>query len=323
MVFRFEGKQGVGFLPAFAAAMGTSVENGYVYFPEMLGKGYFRGLDLHPQLKMMVRKYELYEDLVISRKAMENGENTIVLAFHDFYTEGELRAEPRMLNPLPAAQMTTAGINYEDFFPVHSHVNTLVVSIHLDFLQSLLKPKEDHELLKTIFSSQQPFLYEAFVSPEMKEVVLTVLKAKIPDSLSNFYFRVKAEELVYLFFAELLKREEIKGYPINETDVKLIYKIRDGLMKDLSVPPKLPDLALAIGMSESKMKKLFVQVFGASIYNYYQTLRMNAAARLLSERTQSVSEIGYLLGFTNLSHFSRLFEKHHGLKPKQYSKHQI
>lgn len=320
MVFRFDGKKGVGFLTAFAEAIGSQVEDGYLYFPPQLGKGYFRGFDLHPQLKMMIRKYELYEDLVISRKAMEDGENTIVLAFHNFYTEAELKADQSIQSQLPAVQITSAGVNYEDFFPIHSHVNTVLISIHTDFLSSLLKPKEGDDFLKTILSSNQAFLYEAFISPEMQEVVIQVLKAKIAPNLSDFYFRIKAEELVYLFFSELLKRELRSGYPINEADVKLIYGIRDGLTKDLSIPPKLPELARANGMSESKMKKLFLQIFGTSIYNYYQTLRMKAAARLLSDKGQSVAEIGYLLGFTNLSHFSRLFEKHYGLKPKQYSK---
>ena len=47
---------------------------------------------------------------------------------------------------------------------------------------------------------------------------------------------------------------------------------------------------------------------------------MQHAASLLREKGLSVSEAGYELGFSNLSHFSRLFEKLIGSKPKQYSK---
>ena len=43
---------------------------------------------------------------------------------------------------------------------------------------------------------------------------------------------------------------------------------------------------------------------------------MAEAARLLARL--SVSETGYQLGFTNLSHFTRLFERHFQMKPKQY-----
>ncbi|MBT2622581.1 helix-turn-helix domain-containing protein [Chryseobacterium sp. ISL-6] len=55
------------------------------------------------------------------------------------------------------------------------------------------------------------------------------------------------------------------------------------------------------------------------IYDYYQHLRMKEAARLLRDEKLSVSEAGYQMGFENLSHFSRVFEKHIGQKPKKYS----
>lgn len=43
---------------------------------------------------------------------------------------------------------------------------------------------------------------------------------------------------------------------------------------------------------------------------------MEAAKQQLTHR--SVSEVGHQLGFTNLSHFTRLFARHHGCKPKHY-----
>lgn len=74
-------------------------------------------------------------------------------------------------------------------------------------------------------------------------------------------------------------------------------------------------------MSESKLNRVFRQIFGNSIYNYYQNLRVNEAAYLIKEEKLSVSEAGYRLGFTNLSHFTRIFERHLGLKPKKYAQH--
>jgi len=46
---------------------------------------------------------------------------------------------------------------------------------------------------------------------------------------------------------------------------------------------------------------------------------MQKAAQLLKEKRLSVSDVGYELGFTNLSHFSRVFERYTGIKPKKYS----
>jgi len=95
--------------------------------------------------------------------------------------------------------------------------------------------------------------------------------------------------------------------------------IRTAILSDLSVPPSLPGLAKMAGFSETKMKDLFKQVFGDTIYNYYQQARMEEAAFLLKHGGLSVSETGYQLGFANLSHFGRLFEKYHGSKPKKYA----
>jgi len=46
---------------------------------------------------------------------------------------------------------------------------------------------------------------------------------------------------------------------------------------------------------------------------------MKEAAYLLKHEKQSVSKVGYALGFSNLSHFTRMFEEHIGMKPKKFS----
>lgn len=99
-------------------------------------------------------------------------------------------------------------------------------------------------------------------------------------------------------------------------EMEQIYKVRANILADLSVPPQLPALAKKTGLSLTKMKQVFRQTFGDSIYNYYQSERMRHAAHLLKE--YSVSEVGYHIGFSNLSHFTRVFERHHQVKPKRY-----
>jgi len=92
------------------------------------------------------------------------------------------------------------------------------------------------------------------------------------------------------------------------------------MLESLDKPPLIKELALAASMSPTKLKNLFKQIFGNSIFSYYQEFRMKEASRLLKEGALSVSEVGYKLGFSNLSHFSKVFFSHIGIKPKQYSK---
>jgi AraC-like DNA-binding protein len=139
------------------------------------------------------------------------------------------------------------------------------------------------------------------------------------DNLSHFYTQIKVQELLYLLFRKLVLRESAPQQPINSADVERLLQVHNQLLGDLGTPPVLRALAQQAAMSETKLKQLFKQTFGSSIYTYYQRARMKEAAFLLKQGQHSVAEVGYELGFSNLSHFSRLFEKHYGLQPKRYS----
>jgi len=134
--------------------------------------------------------------------------------------------------------------------------------------------------------------------------------------------QLKAEELVCRLLSVLENRTNAELQRLDQSDIQIIYQIRHQLTLHLDQPPNLSELAILAGMSMSKLKSLFRQIFGKPIYAYYNTLRMQEAARLLRVRRLSVSEVGYALGFSNLSHFSRLFEQHTGLKPKKYAMQQ-
>jgi len=51
-----------------------------------------------------------------------------------------------------------------------------------------------------------------------------------------------------------------------------------------------------------------------------QIVRLKKAAQLLLERKYTVSEIGYMVGFSNPSYFSKCFQKQFGIKPADYMK---
>lgn len=116
-----------------------------------------------------------------------------------------------------------------------------------------------------------------------------------------------------------MQREAAPTSKLHIDDIKAIYAIKLRLQSQLSEPPDIALLAIEAGMSAPKMRKLFKQTFGKGVFEYYQFARMQEAARLLKDKRLTVSEVGYQLGFTNLSHFSRIFEQYIGMKPKKYS----
>ncbi|MNY10266.1 Regulatory protein PchR [compost metagenome] len=162
-------------------------------------------------------------------------------------------------------------------------------------------------------------MFEELVCIPLLEVVDDIVTSKVPILLHDFYYKLKAQELICQLLISLVSRDEKKVHALNIADIKMLYQVKERLLDSLEEAPSIAELSQFSGVSETKLKRLFHQVFGKSIFQYFQNFRMQEAARLLREERLSVSEVGYQLGFSNLGHFTKVFEAVIGVKPKKYS----
>lgn len=95
----------------------------------------------------------------------------------------------------------------------------------------------ENEIFNKIIGSEQPVLFEEFVSPKIQAVALEIIESNIPDTLADFSFKIKAEELICLTLKELFKIENPTSHPLNENDVQKIYEVRDAILREIHVPP--------------------------------------------------------------------------------------
>jgi AraC-like DNA-binding protein len=90
------------------------------------------------------------------------------------------------------------------------------------------------------------------------------------------------------------------------------------LMEDFSTDViTLDELAKIAGVNRVKFQELFKKLYGSSFYVYYQIGRFNYAKKLIMEENYNLSDAAYAVGFKNLTHFSRQFERLMGIKPIQ------
>jgi transcriptional regulator GlxA family with amidase domain len=146
-----------------------------------------------------------------------------------------------------------------------------------------------------------------------------ILHPPVQENLESHFCKLKCEELLCYIFSLLTQRDPMPTSGMHIDDIKAIYAIKLRLQSNLDKPPNIASLAIEANMSEPKMRKLFKQTFGKGVFEYYQSARMQEASILLKEKYLSVSEVGYKLGFSNLGHFSKVFEQYIGMKPKKYS----
>ncbi|MEH0152978.1 AraC family transcriptional regulator [Limibacter armeniacum] len=312
-------KQPTGFLFALAELIGGKVDsNGRLNIPEKKGNGYIQGFMFDNSVGLMIRNYELNQDLLAKRIDPCNSSERIVVTLNNVFPKSESDGVAK-IEELPSIQIGKGKLNFEMFYPSKTKYRSILLAIDSNKLRTLMGIEDESSLLNMILNGNQPLLFEEVLSPQIQKVAMEMIENEIPENLHHFYIRIKAEELLCLLFVELHKRENAPVQALNEKDALSIYRVRDKIVSNLGIPPILGELANEIGMSESKLKRLFKQIFGSSIYNYYQKFRMQEAARLLKGQQMSVSEVGYQLGFSNLSHFTKVFEEHIGMKPKKYS----
>lgn len=111
---------------------------------------------------------------------------------------------------------------------------------------------------------------------------------------------------------------ESKNSAINKVEIQLIEQARFIMTENLLNDICLEDIASTLNMSYSTFRAKFKKYVGVSPGKYYNELRIDKAKQLLGESTLSAKEIAYKLHFSSFEHFTTMFKKITGLRPKEF-----
>jgi AraC-like DNA-binding protein len=308
-----------------AELIGVEIKNNRLNIPEQFGRGYCAGFVFNAHIQMLILDYELRENLVVQNSDINaasdinNAAGTILFKFQNVFPETRTLRSGSSLTEGSSVLIATRKLDPDAVISIHTNMATINIEVDADYLYGLFETSAISPVLKGLLQNTQPLLFEEMVYPFLQEIVNAMLAESVNEIFKSFFLRVKAEELICRLLMELEKRDEKHLYDLNVHDIQTIYKVRMQILQHLGTPPVINELSVFANMSPTKLKRLFKQIFGNSIFNYYQEFRMKEAAMLLKEGKLSVSEVGYRMGFINLSHFSKVFKTHIGMRPKQYS----
>jgi AraC-like DNA-binding protein len=324
MILRFTASSDFDFITQFAEQINMPIKDNLLEIPKSMGEGFVRRITFREDFRLLIHHYTLKEDFVIQRNPTVKMNDLLSIFFYNNEQSLDMNYNedgyvPFSQNSNSAVQVTTNDFSSTIRFPANTPTQYMVVGITASMLKTLLSIENANSTIKTITTEKASFLFFESMAAEMKLLLKNIANTTMTDVLSHFYVQIKVLELLYLLFRRLSIREDKSYRSINNADAEKLMMIRNEILQDLSSPPILNELAQMAAMSATKLNQLFKQTFGDSIYNYFQTARMEEAAFLLKQANRSVSETGYELGFSNLSHFSRLFQKHFGMTPKKYT----
>ncbi len=83
---------------------------------------------------------------------------------------------------------------------------------------------------------------------------------------------------------------------------------------------ELTDLANKLGYELSWLSREIKTLTGQTYTEIVQTKRLNQTVFLLKNTSLSVADIGYNVGYNNLSYFYKIFKNKYGVSPKEYRK---
>jgi len=151
-----------------------------------------------------------------------------------------------------------------------------------------------------------------------KTVLESLFNHRYVDSLGNIFLNAQIQTLLlYSLDCMFGEKEElfVCKFLANEGDRDKIIKAREILLERIGDPITIKELSRKVATNECYLKKGFKEMFGTTIFDFYQSQRMEHAKYLLYDKGLSVTDVSALLGYSSISHFSTAFKKHTGLKP--------
>ncbi len=82
----------------------------------------------------------------------------------------------------------------------------------------------------------------------------------------------------------------------------------------------LQEAADQVSMGRESFCRFFKKTFNKSFFEFVNEYKINLASKMLIDTDLSVSEIGYSIGYNNLSFFYRQFNKFMNMSPSKYRK---
>lgn len=213
------------------------------------------------------------------------------------------------------ADLDTANMNRWASLLMQTPYEDLAHEIELYISQLVETGKMDAVVLKQF---NQDFLQIVYSLMEQKNIQAHLI---FSDSFSISLFE-KAANSVYdtmEWVRHIILR--VKDYSTKlEDSLSVIDKVKRYITLHIGEELSREDIASYVYLNPDYLTRLFKKETGQTITEYIQSERIESTKKLMETTSLSVSKIAEKMGYSNFSHFARMFRKNTGLSPLEYKK---
>ncbi len=199
-------------------------------------------------------------------------------------------------------------------------VDVLSFSFKPAYLTQFIKNKKQRTFSDDVLSFTHTTSFSKMLPlcGKTRMAIEALLNHSYTDTFENIFINAQTQILLlYSLDCMLDEKEDTFNckFLANEADREKIIKAREVLLLHIGEPLTIKALSRKVAINECYLKKGFKEMFGTTIFDFYQSQRMEHAKYLLYDKGLSVTEVSALLGYSSISHFSTAFKKHTGIKP--------
>ena len=139
-----------------------------------------------------------------------------------------------------------------------------------------------------------------------------LLKSKMQQLLKS------REELFKRYSSQLNLIPEESNY--NLLDKDFLTRVSDYVIEHISDPElSVEEVGTKMNLSRSQLYRKIKSLTGYSVNEFIRVIRLEQAKKLISTRKYTINEVGYNVGFSSPSYFSKCYKEHFGNLPSDDS----
>lgn len=132
------------------------------------------------------------------------------------------------------------------------------------------------------------------------------------------------QQLRKVFTGQQNQEDKVQKLEAKSSDEKLMERIMKVINENISNSDlTIEMLTNEVGISRVHLHRKLKELTNQSTRDFIRNIRLKEAARLLSEKEHTISEIAMLTGFHDPNNFSTSFKELYGMPPSMYMKEQL
>lgn len=293
-----------------AAQFKVDIQNNEIEIPKDIGTGKIKIIQLPNGLQALMAKISFKKEVLV--KSGNIAEGDYILNFD----EKEIRSKTS-INVNSFVRLTGESFKHLEVFKPGSSLQYLKILFSKNWLSNYIGLSKKMSLFEKYVPNKSEAGEKEKLNDEYKSIINEMWNAS-EEFMQHIFYHNRILLLIEKFFTRIhdAMLNSSGTYKLTASEVLNLKKVENKLHVFKTTPPTIVELASICAVSTVRLSQSFKQVYGTSIYNYYQRQRMKKGYELLETKKLSVKEVSDQLGYTNLSNFVLAFTKQFGISPK-------